>query len=88
MSSDARLRMEGLLQEKEQQARHLAIRMHGLKKQLREQTDQHRPIGELDVSVVRAAVDDLTTSNQAYEALLKEIAALREDLGLPRYEPR
>lgn len=88
MASDERLKRQGLLQEKEQRAKYLAILMHGLKDRIRTQTDQHRKIEEIDVSVLRVTVDELTNHNQEYERLLREIAALREDLGLPRYEAR
>lgn len=86
MGSDERLLNQGRLVEAEQRAQHLAIKLHGLKRQLREQTDPHRPIAELDVSVLRVVLDDLATTEAEYQRTLTTIAALREDLGLPRYE--
>ncbi|WP_447978095.1 hypothetical protein [Candidatus Nitrospira bockiana] len=86
MASEERLLNLGRLQEKEQQARLLAIKIHRLKDEIRRETDPHRRIEDLNVTALRVALEDLGTANARYEQLLSEIAALREDLGLPRYE--
>ncbi len=88
MPSDERLLNQGRLVEAEQKAKGLAIKIHGLKEQLRRQSDPHRRIEDLDVSAMRVTIDGLAEANMQYERLLQEIATLREDLGLPRYEPR
>lgn len=88
MASDARLMNIGRLQEKEHEARHLAVKIHGLRQQIRTCSDPFKPIEDLDVTAMRVSLDDLVEASARYEQLLKEIALLREDLGMPRYEPR
>ncbi|MCS6290364.1 MAG: hypothetical protein H8K10_15520 [Nitrospira sp.] len=88
MASDEFYRRQGLLLEKEQKAQHLAIKIHGIRDRIRRLTDPHSPIGDMDVSSVRVEVDSLVDAEQQREALLREIKALREDMGLPRYESR
>ena len=88
MASDERLLNQGRLVETEQKAKSAALRIHWLKNQVRAMTDPHRDIKDLDTTALRIAVDDLAQVNMQYEGLLKLIAELREDLGLPRYEPR
>ncbi len=74
--------------EREQDARRLAIKMRGLKEDIRRQTDPHRPIEALDLPTLQVALDGLAEANEEYNRCLAAIAALREDLGLPRYEER
>lgn len=86
--SDERLRRRGLLAEKEQRAQLLALKVRALKRQLNELTDPHRDIKDINTTELRMHVDDLQAATEAFDALLKEIASLREDLGMPRYEIR
>ena len=88
MASDERLRAEGLLLEKEQRARHVAVNMYGLKDRVRSLVDKHRPIDRLDTESLSVAVAELAIADQEFERLKDEIQALREDLGKPRTEIR
>ena len=88
MASDERLRQEGLLLEKEQRARHVAINLYGLKDRMRSLLDKHKPLPELDTDAIRVAFDELVLAEQEFERLKDEIHALREDLGKPQTEIR
>lgn len=88
MPGEERLLNEGRLREAEQRAQHLAIAITGLRESVRRLTDPHRPIEQLDLDALRVALDELVEKNAAYTALIQHIAALRADLGLPRYEAR
>lgn len=79
---------QGQLATAEQEARALAIRIHGLKRELRLYLAEHESPEELEASRVQQLSEDLTRAHMDYEARLKTIASLREDLGLPRYEIR
>jgi ribosomal 50S subunit-associated protein YjgA (DUF615 family) len=85
MGSEERLLLKGRLEEREQRARHLAIAMAGHRKRIRQLNDPYQPIAQYDVTAVRVELDELQAKEQEYQALLHEIARLREDLGLPRY---
>lgn len=88
MASDEYLRRQGLLQEKEQQAQILAIKIHGMRDRIRRMTDPHRPIDEVNLSELRVEMDAYTEAQERREVLIGEIASLREDMGLPRYQSR
>ncbi|HNP80143.1 MAG TPA: hypothetical protein PKN47_01670 [Nitrospira sp.] len=88
MASDEFYRRQGLLLEKEQKAQHLAIKIHGMRDRIRRMTDPHRPIDEVNLSELRVEMDAYTEAQQQRETLIREIKALREDMGLPRYESR
>lgn len=88
MASDERLRQEGLLLEKEQRARHVAVNLYGLKDRVRALVDKHKSLDLLDTEALRVSVLELTQADQEFERLLDEIRALREDLGLPPAEIR
>lgn len=86
MASDDRLRQEGLLLQKEQRARHVAVNIYGLKDRVRVLVDKHRSIEALDTEALRVAVDELATADQEFERLKEEIRSLRDDLGKPQTE--
>jgi hypothetical protein len=88
MASDERLRQEGLLLEKEQRARHVAVNIYGLKDRVRSLVDKHKSIDALDTESLRVAVTELAKADQEFERLKDEIGLLREDLGMPREEIR
>ena len=85
MASDDRLRKQGLLLEKEQRARHVAVNIYGFKDRIRALTDKHKSIELLDLESLQVAVDELTKADQEFEQLKADIAALREDLGMPQW---
>ncbi len=78
----------GQLSEREGEARALAIRIHGLKREMRLYLAEHLTAEAIDAARVRQISDDLCESHARYQVLLKEIGELREELGLPRYERR
>ena len=88
MASDDRLRQEGLLLEKEQRARHVAVNIYGLKDRVRALVDKHKSIDALDTEALSVAVSELAQADQEFEQLKEEIYALREDLGKPQTEIR
>jgi|CXWL01.1.fsa_nt_gi hypothetical protein len=88
MASEERLLNEGRLLACEQEAKRLAIKLHGLKEQIRREMDPHRQIAQLDTTKTEVLVTDLVQTDATYEDLLVQIASLREDLGLPRYGSR
>lgn len=88
MASDERLRQEGLLLEKEQRARHVAINLYGLKDRMRALLDKHQPLDALDTEALTVAFTELRTADLEFERLKDEIHALREDLGKPATEIR
>ena len=88
MASDERLRAEGLLLEKEQRARHVAVNLYGLKDRVRALVDKHKSLDQLDTEALSVAVSELQKADQEFERLKEEIAALREDLGKPQTEIR
>lgn len=83
MASDERLRQQGLLLEKEQRARHVAVNMYGLKDRVRQLVDKHKSIDQLDTEALSVAVNELARADQEFERLIAEIRTLRDDLGLP-----
>ena len=88
MSSDERLRAEGLLLEKEQRARHVAVNLYGLKDRVRALVDKHKSLEDLDTEALSVAVSELARADQEFERLKDEIRLLREDLGKPQTEIR
>lgn len=88
MASDERLRQEGLLLEKEQRARHVAVNMYGLKDRVRSLVDKHASIEALDTEALSVAVTELAKADQEFERLKEEIRLLREDLGKPQTDIR
>ncbi len=78
----------GQLAERENEAKILAIAIHGLKLEMRLYLSEHAKPDELAVDRVRQLADELVTAHTRYAVLLTEVAALREELGLPRYEAR
>jgi len=88
MASDERLRQRGLLLEKEQKARHLAVHIYGLKDRVRSLVDKHKAIKELDTEALSVAVNEVVKADQEFEVLIDEIRLLRDDLGLPHEEIR
>lgn len=88
MASDDRLRQEGLLLQKEQRARHVAVNIYGLKDRVRTLVDKHKPIGSLDTEALSVAVAELAQADQEFERLKDEIHLLREDLGKPQTDLR
>lgn len=88
MASDDRLRQEGLLLEKEQRARHVAVNIYGLKDRVRTLVDKHKSIDALDTEALSVAVAELARADQEFERLKDEIRLLRDDLGKPQTEIR
>ena len=88
MASDERLRAEGLLLEKEQRARHVAVNLYGLKDRVRALVDKHKSLDDLDTEALSVAVSELAQADQEFERLKDEIRVLREDLGKPQTEIR
>lgn len=88
MASDDRLRQEGLLLEKEQRARHVAVNIYGLKDRVRTLVDKHKSIDALDTEALSVAVAELACADQEFERLKDEIRLLRDDLGKPQTEIR
>lgn len=86
MSSDERLLNIGRLQEKEQQAQMLAIRIHGLKESFRKIGDPHRPLSDLKWSDIQSVSEELLHAQNQFERLVGEISRLRNDLGMGKYE--
>lgn len=79
---------QGQLATAEQEARSLAIRIQGLKRELRIYLAEHQAPQDLEASRVQQLSEDLTSAHMDYEARINTIAALRDDMGLPRYESR
>ncbi len=88
MSSDERLRHKGLLAEKEQRAKVLALKIQDLRERLRMLSDPHRPHRPDDTSRMRVALDELVDAEVEWERVLRDIQALRDDLGLSPMEVR
>lgn len=88
MASDERLRQQGLLLEKEQRARHVAVNIYGLKDRVRQLVDKHRPIDTLDTEALSVAVNELAKADHEFELLKAAIRLLRDDLGLPQEDIR
>lgn len=88
MASDERLRQQGLLLEKEQRARHVAVHIYGLKDRVRSLVDKHKSIDLLDTEALSVAVNELAKADREFEQLKDEIRLIREDLGLPQEEIR
>lgn len=88
MASDERLRQEGLLLEKEQRARHVAVNIYGMKDRVRALVDKHKSIDALDTESLSVAVAELAKADQEFERLKDEIRELRDDLGKPHTEIR
>ena len=84
MASDERLRQQGLLLQKEQRARHVAVNIYGLKDRVRALVDKHKSIDALDTEALSVAVDELAQADHEFELLKEEIRLLRDDLGLPQ----
>lgn len=85
--SDTRLRHIGLLQEKEQRAKVLALKIRDLRERLNSLTDPHRT-NEVETGRLRMLIDDWQAAETEFDQLIKDAAALRDELGLPRYEIR
>jgi len=88
MSADDVLRMKGALAEKEQEAKRLAILLAGHRDRVRQMTDRHKPVEKIDTTELRVEVDTIVDLNARLQTLLDEIAELRRDLNLDRYEAR
>ncbi|BFU90144.1 MAG: hypothetical protein NTAFB01_13310 [Nitrospira sp.] len=88
MASDERLRQQGLLLDKEQRARHVAVNIYGLKDRVRSLVDKHKSIELLDTEALSVAVTELANADREFETLKTEIRLLRDDLGLPPEEIR
>lgn len=85
--SDTRLRHIGLLQEKEQRAKVLALKIRDLRERLNSLTDPHRT-NEVETGRLRMLIDDWQAAETEFDQLIKDAAALRDELGMPRYEIR
>lgn len=88
MANAERLLNEGRLLEAEHEAQRLAIAMAGHRQRLRTLADPFEPIEQLDLAAMRVELDELQAKELRYDALLLQIAALRDALGKPRYEAR
>lgn len=86
--SEMRMRHLGVLVEKEQQAKFLALKIKDVRERLNLLTDPHRAIAHIDIGRMRMLLDDLTGAQEEFDRLIDEARLLREDLGLPRYEIR
>lgn len=84
MASDERLRQKGLLLEKEQRARHVAVNIYGLKDRIRQLVDKHKSIDKLDTEALSVAVRELAKADSEFETLKAEIYSLRDDLDMPQ----
>ena len=82
MPNDERLMNLGRLKEWEEQARVLAIKIHGLRQELRHYSDPHRSIEHLKVEEMRVALDGLYDTNQLHLDLISKIRELRDELGI------
>ena len=81
MASDERLMKQGRLAEWENEAKVLAIKLHGSRQRLHAETDQFKPIDEMDVATIRVEFDDMCETDLKLMAIQKQIRELREDLG-------
>jgi len=87
MSLERTMKM-GQLKEREDEAKTLAIRMAGAKRDLRLYLPEVGKLEDLDPQRIHQLSKELGDAHERYATVLEEIAALREDLGLPRYEAR
>lgn len=85
--SDTRLRHIGLLQEKEQRAKLLALKIRDLRERINQLTDPHRT-NDVETGRLRMLIDDWQAAEVEFDQLTKDAAALRDELGMPRYEIR
>jgi len=79
---------QGQLKEAEDDAKALAIKIAGLKQEMRLYLAQHADPASLDSERLKQLSEDLYRAHQDYTARLHLSTELRNDLGLPRYEPR
>jgi hypothetical protein len=78
----------GQLAERESEAKQLAIKLHGIKLEMRVYLAEHINPQDLAVDRLRQLSEELGQAHTRHDALLREITVLREELGLPRYENR
>lgn len=76
-----RLENKGRLELKKNEAKLLAIRMHNLREDINRETNQHRPIENVDTKKLNVLLGDLTDAREQHAKLCDEIRALCEDLG-------
>lgn len=86
--SETRQRHLGQLYEKEQRAQLLALKIRDLRERLNQLTDPHRSADKVDTSRMRMLIDEWQAAETEFDQLTKEAAALRDELGMPRYEIR
>lgn len=86
--SETRQRHLGQLYEKEQRAQLLALKIRDLRERLNQLTDPHRSADKVETSRLRMLIDDWQAAETEFDQLTKEAAALRDELGMPRYEIR
>lgn len=86
--SETRQRHLGQLYEKEQRAQVLALKIRDIRERLNQLTDPHRSADKVETSRMRMLIDDWQAAEVEFDQLIKEAAALRDELGMPRYEIR
>ncbi len=86
--SDTRQRHLGQLYEKEQRAQVLALKIRDLRERLNHLTDPHRSADKVETSRMRMLIDDWQAAETEFDQLIREAAALRDELGMPRYDIR
>jgi len=76
-----RLKFQGRLLEKEQDARRLKLSIEGLRDAIRDQLDPFCPVEHLTADRVVELAVDLNSRHIDYAGLLAEIAAIKKALG-------
>lgn len=81
--SSQRMENLGRLQVAKQEAIRLSIRIHQLRGEINQQTNQHRPIAELNTRALSVALDELHAATLRHRELCDEMKQLCDDLGEP-----
>lgn len=76
-----RLRFQGRLLEKEEEAKSLELRICGLRDSIREVLDPFEKISDLNIPVAFEQMTDLANLHIQYTQALAEIKAIRKALG-------
>jgi hypothetical protein len=76
-----RLRFQGRLLEKEQEAKSLELRIQGLRDSIREILDPFEKISEINTPVAFEQMTELVDLHLRYSQALAEIKAIRKALG-------
>ena len=78
----------GQLAEAEHEAKERALQIAGIKREMRLYLAEHTTPASLEATRLRQLTEGLVEAHARYHAALATSTALREELGLPRYEAR